>query len=171
MTSDQATALSPVRSALLAAAARDAASVVGAARADASAVIEQARRDAARVVEAGRSAGAARGSVLAAAELSSARARSAAIVLAARREALERLRERVQAEVIALRDDPGYPGLLARLSAMAAAAAGPDAKLVSCPDGGVVARSAQVTVDCSLTRLAGLAAEALGERVRELWTP
>lgn len=171
MTWNEADPLAPVRSALLAAAARDAASVVAAARADAAAIIERAHESAARTVAAGRSAGAARGAALAAAELSGGRARAREIVLAARREALDQLRDLIRAKASRLRDDPGYPELLGRLSALAMAVAGPGATLDPCPDGGVRARSGQAIADCSLTRLAGLAAEALGERVRELWTP
>ena len=138
---------------------------------DADTLEQDARGTAARIVDAGRTAGAARGAALAAAELSSGRARAQGIVLAAQREALERLRDRIRAEAARLRDDAGYPELLGRLSALALAMAGPDATVARCPEGGVVARSAQVTADCSLTRLADLAAEALGGRVRELWTP
>lgn len=170
MTRNESAALMPVRSALLAAAAREAASIVAAAHSDADALEQDARGTAARIVDAGRTAGAARGAGLAAAELSSGRARAQGIVLAAQREALERLRDRIRAEAARLRDDAGYPELLGRLS-LAVAMASPDATVARCPEGGVVARSAQVTADCSLTRLADLAAEALGGRVRELWTP
>lgn len=170
MTRNESAALMPVRSALLAAAAREAASIVAAAQADADTLEQDARGTAARIVDAGRTAGAARGAALAAAELSSGRARAQGIVLAAQREALERLRDRIRAEAARLRDDAGYPELLGRLS-LAVAMASPDATVARCPEGGVVARSAQVTADCSLTRLADLAAEALGGRVRELWTP
>ena len=67
--------------------------------------------------------------------------------------------------------EPGYERLLARLTALATAAAGPDATITAAPAGGVVARSRGVVVDCTLARLADLAVDALGDEVRELWTP
>jgi hypothetical protein len=85
--------------------------------------------------------------------------------------ALESLRAHVLTAVSELRDSPGYAGLLARLSALAARAAGPGAALTSCPAGGVLARSGAVLVDCSLPHIAELALAALGGQVRELWTP
>src|SRR5271166_5666854 len=49
--------------------------------------------------------------------------------------------------------------------------AGPGGTVTASEDGGVVARSPGVLVDCSLPRLADLATEALGGEVRELWPP
>jgi len=171
MTRPQAAALAPVRSAMLDAAGREARRVVAAARAEADAVTRDARLAAARAVQAGVSAGQARGVVLAAAERSQGRARAQAIVLGAREAALDRLREQIRTAVAGLRDEPGYPQLVARLSGLAAAEAGPGAAVGTHPEGGVVARSRRVVVDYSLPRLAELATQALGGRVRELWTP
>jgi len=39
------------------------------------------------------------------------------------------------------------------------------------PEGGVVARSGGIVVDCTLPRLAGVAVDELGDQVRELWIP
>lgn len=171
MTAGQAAALAPVRDHLLAEAREEAGRIVAAARAEAEAITEQARQAGEGTVLAARSEGAAAGAALAAAERGRGRARARAIVLAARREAQLRLREEIAAALARLPDEPGYAGLLSRLSALAADAAGPGASVARSPAGGVVARSGQVVVDCSLPRLADLAIEALGGRVRELWTP
>ena len=60
---------------------------------------------------------------------------------------------------------------MAGLSALAAGTAGPGATATVHRAGGVVARSGHAVVDCSLPRLASLAVDALGDEVRELWTP
>ncbi len=54
---------------------------------------------------------------------------------------------------------------------MAGRVAGPDATITVQPAGGVVARARDVVVDCTLPKLAILAVNALGDQVRELWTP
>ncbi len=92
-------------------------------------------------------------------------------MLSAKRQAYEELCAQVLDAVRGLRDEPGYERLLSRLTAMAVRAAGPDATVTASPAGGVVARSHRVRVDCTPPRLAGLAMDALGDQVRELWTP
>ena len=104
------------------------------------------------------------------AEQSRGRQQARSIVLSAQREAHEELRGQVLDAARGLRDEPGYERLLRRLTAMASRAAGPDATVTTSPAGGVVARSREVLVDCTLPRLAGLAVDALGDQVRELWT-
>ena len=93
------------------------------------------------------------------------------IVLGAQREAYEELCARVLAAAGGMRDEPGYRRLLSRLLTMATRAAGPDAAAAVQPEGGVVARSRGIVVDCTLPRLAGVAVDELGDQVRELWTP
>lgn len=171
MTGAQAAALAPVRSAMLALARCQARAVIEAARAEADGITRDAELAAAQAVEAGRSAGEAQGVLLAAAERSNGRARSQAILLGARGAALERLRAQILAAAAGLRGEPGYPELVDRLSALAVAAAGPSAAVEAAPEGGVVARTTGVAVNCSLLRLADRAIEALGGRVRELWMP
>lgn len=163
--------LGPVRDWLLARAHRDAERRLAAARAEAAAIIGQARRSASQAIAAARADGTARGTAAAAAEHARTRARAVAIELAARREVMDALREQVRSAAGRLRDEPGYAVLLAGLSRMAARAAGPAATVTTDAAGGAVARSGQLTVDCSLPRLADLAIEALDGRVRELWTP
>ena len=92
-------------------------------------------------------------------------------MLGAQREAYQDLRAQVIAAVGGLQTEPGYQSLLSRLAAMATQAAGPGAAVTVQPDGGVVARSPGVVVDCTLPRLAVLAVDELGDQVRELWTP
>jgi vacuolar-type H+-ATPase subunit E/Vma4 len=171
MTEVQEAALAPVRAYLLDAARREASSILEAAHAEAEGIIEQARQAGDELVAAARSDGQAAAASLGAAERNRAQSRARSIVLAARRAAEVRLREQVMAAVARLPEEAGYADLVARLSWLAADAAGPGATVIPSPAGGVVARSGQVVVDCSLPRLADQAVDALGGRVRELWTP
>ena len=167
----QATALAPVRAHLLDAARAEADRIVGRARAEAAAIVRDARRDADQAVSLAAAQGRADGALAAAAERSQARERARSIVLGAQRQARDDLRGQVLAAVAGLRAEPGYERLQARLTDMAAAAAGPGATITADPAGGVVALSRGVVVDCTLARLANLAVDALGDEVRELWTP
>jgi vacuolar-type H+-ATPase subunit E/Vma4 len=133
--------------------------------------VQESHRDAAEEIARARAQGRADGARAAAAERSRGREKARSIVLRAQRDAQDELRRQVLAAISGLRAEPGYRQLLLRLTAMAARAAGPDATVSVVPAGGVVARSADVLVDCTLPRLAGLAVDALGDQVRELWTP
>ncbi len=171
MTAAQEAALAPVRAYLLDTARREAGRILDAARAEAAGIIEQARRAGEETVAAARDEGQARGTSLGAAERIQGRSQARSVVLAARRAAEVRLREQVMAAAARLPDEAGYADLVARLSRLAADAAGPGATVTPAPAGGVVARSGQVVVDCSLPRLVDQAIDALDGRVRELWTP
>ena len=166
-----ATALAPVRAYLLRAARTEAGQIRAAARAEADQLLSRARQDAERAVRDGAARGRAEAAPLAAAERSRGRAAAQSIVLGAQREAYDEMCRRIGLQADALRADPGYRLMLERLTARAARTAGPGATVTALPDGGVLARSGQVVVDCSLPRLAGEAADALGDRVRELWEP
>lgn len=166
-----AAALAPVRAHLLRAARTEADRIVEQARIQADTIVRRARRSADEAVERAGAQGRADIAPAAAAERSRGREQARSIVLGAQREALDELYARVNAAVGGLRDEPGYDRLLDRISAMASRAAGPDAALAVQPAGGVVARSGGVLVDCTLPRLADLAVDALGDQVRELWTP
>lgn len=170
MTAAQEAALAPVRAYLLAAARREASRVLAAARTEADGIVGQARRAGEETVAAARSEGQAQAASLEAAERNRGWSQARLIVLGARRAAQVRLREQVMAVAAGLPDEAGYAGLVERLSGLAARAAGPDATVTESHAGGVVARSGQVVVDCSLPRLADLATGMLGGRVRELWT-
>ena len=168
---EQAAALAPVRAYLLAGALAEADRILGQARAQAAATLRQARRDAEQAVRQARGQGEEEAAAAAAAERKRGREQARSVVLGARRQAYEELRAQVLAAVGRLRDEPGYERLVAGLSALAAGAAGPGATVTRHRAGGVVARSDRALVDCSLPRLAGLAFDALGDEVRELWTP
>ena len=144
--------------------------IVEQAHAEAAAIVRQARRSADEAVALAWTRGQADGAQAAAAERSRGREQARLILFGAQREAHEELRGQVLAAVGGLRDEPGYEQLLARLTTMAGRAAGPGAIITVDPAGGVVARSRQALVDCSLPRLADLAVDALGDRVRVLWT-
>lgn len=169
-TTDAVTALAPVRGWLLRDARAEADRVVADARARAAATLDRARADAERTVALAVAAGQAEGAQFAAAERARGREQARSVLLSARREAYDELCGEVLAAAARLRDGPGYQRLIGRLATMAANAAGPDAAITAAPGGGVVARSPHVIVDCSLPRLAFLAVEALGDKVRELWT-
>lgn len=168
---DESAALAPVRARMLKAARAEAGRIVAQARAEAATLVRNAHLDSDEAVARARAQGRADGALAAAAELSRGRERARAIALRARRDAQEQLRGQVLAAMSGLPAEPGYRQLLVRLTAMAAQAAGPDATVAVQPAGGVVARSESVLVDCTLPRLAVLAVDALGDQVRELWTP
>jgi len=164
-------ALAPVRTHMLRAARAEADRIVEEARIQAASIVWQARRRADEAVGSAVAQGRADGARAAAAEQSRGHQQARSIVLSAQREAHEELRGQVLAAVSGLRDEPGYDRLLSRLTVVALGAAGPDATLTVSPAGGVVARSRGVLVDCTLPRLAALVVDALGDQVRELWTP
>jgi vacuolar-type H+-ATPase subunit E/Vma4 len=167
----QDAALAPVRAHLLGEARAEAGRILADARGQAAATLRQARREAEEAVGQARTQGEAGTALAAAAERRRGREQARSIMLGARLQAREELSARVLAAAGGLREEPGYERLLARLTAMAARAAGPGATVTADQAGGVVARSGRVVVDCSLPRLARLAVDALGDQVTELWTP
>jgi vacuolar-type H+-ATPase subunit E/Vma4 len=164
-------ALGPVRACLLRGAEAEASRILEEARAQADCLVRQARSGAAAMAGQARARGEADAAQAAAAERSRGRDQARSIVLGAQREAYQDLRARVLAAAGGLRTEPGYQELLSRLVSMATRAAGPGAAATLRPEGGVVARSGDVVVDCTLPRLASLAVDRLGDQVRELWTP
>ncbi len=171
MSDELAKALAPVRAYLLREAEAEAGRILAAARAQADDILRQARSSAAELVSQSRARGEADAAPAAAAERSRGQDQARSIVLGAQREAYQDLRAGVMTAVGALPAEPGYQGLLSRLVTLATRAAGPGAAVTVRPDGGVVARSPSVVVDCTLPRLAALAVDQLGDQVRELWTP
>ena len=167
----QTTALAPVREHMLRGARAEADRIVGQARDQADQTLRQARHDAEQAVRQARAEGEAQAAPAAAAERAHGREQARSVALGAQRQACEELRAQVLAAAGRLRDGSGYERLVARLSALAAGATGPGATVTEDPAGGVVARSGRAVVDCSLPRLASLAVDALGDEVRELWTP
>jgi len=171
MSDEAERALAPVRAYLLRGAEAEAGRILAEARAQADAILEQARSGAAETVGRARAQGEADGAAAAAAERSRGRDQARSIMLGVRREAYQDLRAQVLSAAGGLRTEPGYQGLLGRLVTMATRAAGPGAAVTVQPEGGVVARSRDVVVDCTLPRLAVLAVDELGDQVRELWAP
>ncbi len=164
-------ALAPVRAYLLRGAEAEASRILAEARAQADSIVQQARSGAAETADRARALGEADAAPAAAAERSRGRDQARSIMLGAQREAYQDLRAQVLAAAGGLQTEPGYQGLLSRLVTMATRAAGPGAAVTVQPEGGVVARSRDIVVDCTLRRLADLAVDQLGDQVRELWTP
>jgi vacuolar-type H+-ATPase subunit E/Vma4 len=167
----QTAALAPVRTHLLRQARAEADRITEEARGTAAAILRQARSAADEAVALAFAQGRADATLAAAAERARGREQARSIVLGAQREAYEELCARVLAAADGIRDEPGYQALLSQLATMATRVAGPGATVTVQPDGGVVARSRDVVVDCTLPRLAGVAVDELGDQVRELWTP
>ncbi len=90
-------------------------------------------------------------------------------MLGAQREVYEELRRRARSRAAALRDDPSYPQLLARLRKEARRQLGRGAHTTLAPDGGVLGAQDGRSVDYSLHALADRALERLGGSLAELW--
>ena len=133
--------------------------------------MRRARHDAAETVDRARARGEADAVAASAAERSRGRDQARSIMLGAQREAYQDLRAQVLTAVDGLRTESGYQELLSRLTTLATRAADPGAAITVQPEGGVLARSDGIVVDCTLPRLADRAVDELGDQVRELWTP
>ena len=163
--------LAPLRRALLEAAERDAALAVATAEAEAEAVRRAAEQQAETVRRRARLQGEADGRQVLLAEQARARRRARATVLAAQGEAYSRLQEAARAAVVALREDPGYPALLDRLTAQATAMVGPGGTVTESPEGGVVAEAPGRRAALTLADLADQVLGTLGVELEALWTP
>lgn len=161
--------LAPVREALLSEARRRARDLRAGAAADAEAAVSAAHREAEEILSRARAEGESDGRSAAAGRRAAADRAARATVLAAQREVYAEFRQRVRDDVCALRRDPLYPSLLRTLQELAREAAGPSAEVTSDPAGGAVARAPGRLADCSLSRLAERAADALGTEVSSLW--
>jgi len=168
LASTQDTALEPVRSVMLRRARERAARIVGEATGAARALTEQARIDAAAAVAQAKDEGAAEAEPVAAAELNRSRRAARTAMLGAELTTRDDLAGRIRAAVLGLREDPGYPELLGRLTELAGRAAGVGAVISEHPAGGVIARAEGILVDCSLPRLADRAVAALSARIAGL---
>ncbi|WP_431933256.1 V-type ATP synthase subunit E family protein [Nonomuraea jabiensis] len=164
-------ALAPLTEALFRQAEADARAIIAGAEEEAAELIAAARQQARTILARARADGAAQAKVDAVTERIHAERRARDMELAARREALDELRARSAAAVRTLRDDPCYPRLLDRLSALARAAGGADLAVKEQPDGGVLAEGHGRRVDCTLGALAARAVDALGAEVERLWAP
>ncbi len=168
---DQRAALEPASAELLRRAAQEATDILAVASDEADALLARARRDAEAEVERARAAGAAQAEPVAAAELGRSRRTARSAMLGAELRTHDEIAGQIRSAVLGLRDEPGYPALRDRLAAMARRRAGPGAQVTEHPDGGVIARTGGVVVDCSLPRLADRAIEELGTRIAGLCGP
>jgi vacuolar-type H+-ATPase subunit E/Vma4 len=97
--------------------------------------------------------------------------RAREVRLAAQRDLVEELRRRARQTVLQLRERPGYPELLERLSDAARSQLGEDAELVVDPPGrgGVIGRLGDVSVDYTLPAIADREIDDLGLELERLW--
>jgi hypothetical protein len=167
----QDAALEPVRAAMLRNARNQAEQIVARAARAAEALLAQAHADVEVAMVQAQAEGAAAARSVAAAEIGRSRRAARSAILGAEQVTRDGLVTQIRAAIVGLRDEPGYPHVLDRLTELAKRAAGPDAIITEHPDGGVVARSAGVLVDCSLPRLADRAVIALAARISELCQP
>ena len=158
----QQDALEPVRAALRLQADARAGAIVRQAREEAAALLTQARSEAARAVAEAAADGRAQAGRIAAARLGLARRSAREQLLGSDLGTYDYLAGRITDAVLALRSEPGYPRLRARLAEAAARAAGPGAVVTEPQEGGAVATAPGVVVDCSLSRMAERAISALG---------
>lgn len=163
--------LAPVRAALLERARADADAVLSDADAAAVAVRTQAQEEAEAVLSAARALGCADAAAVLAGERARAARTSRGIVLAAQRAAYDQLRRRARDAVSDLRNDPGYPAVLAALRDRVVRDLGPDAVVTEDERGGVVGECAGRTVRYTLDDLADAVVERLGSDLGGLWSP
>lgn len=162
-------ALAPVRTALLARARADADAARQRAHDQAVEIRSDARQRAEQLLAESRAAGAERARAAVAEQLSRRQREARAVVLAAQRALYDQLRQQCREAAYALRADPGYPALKARLTEHALSVLGPGALVRESPDGGVVATAGNRVLDLSLPALAEREIDRLGAEVVRLW--
>ena len=164
-------ALDPVREALLEDARARAEHLRRSAQEEADALRAAAQRDADAILAEAVADG--ERTARSAAALRSARVRRQAheTVLAQQSAIRAELQRQVAESAAALRTDPRYAELMARLTERSRAVLGPDAVASPSPHGGVVARSGTRHLDLSLPTLAAQTLESMTPEVSALWTP
>jgi vacuolar-type H+-ATPase subunit E/Vma4 len=158
---DLATALVPVREALLVAARAEAARVLARADEAAARLLGDAHAQAEQLLGQARAQGAADAAALVAARRSQAGRQARALVLEARRAEYAALREAARAAVSSLRDEPDYPALRSRMVTVLCGLVGADASVRDAAGGGVIATAPGRCADLSLSRLADRAVDAV----------
>jgi vacuolar-type H+-ATPase subunit E/Vma4 len=161
----------PARDALLADARERARQLHEQAEEQARELIAQAHRDGEELIARAREEGFAAGRAQAAHDAGRERALARWEVLAAQRAVYDEVCRRARTEVMAVRDEPGYPELLERLSAAARRELGDGAELEIDPPGlgGVRARAGSRRVDHMLPALADRCVRDLGPALAQLW--
>lgn len=164
-------AAEPLREALLEQAREGADHVLARADEQAAAKLSEAEQRGRTLVDEARAEGQTAAAITGAHEEARARRQARALVLAAKRELYEELGREARAAAHALRDGPGYPELLERLSAAALAQLGEEAVLEIDPvgAGGVRASSGARHVDYSLDALVDRCLERVGSTLEGLW--
>lgn len=166
-----ATALEPVRDALLQQARTNAAAELARADADVAACIAAARTQAEHITADAHAQGEADAATLLAADRARARRHAHTIVLRAQQAAYAQLRRRSREAARELRADPGYGDLLGRLAELVRRQLGRDAVVREHPDGGVVGDAPGRHVEITLDHLADRAVDELGADLAGLWSP
>lgn len=169
-TAREATALEPVRAEMLRQAAAEAEAVVAGAEADAAARVAAASTEAAAILAEAQARGAADARQALRAGAARGRREARAIELRARRQIYESWHAAVFAGVRRLKQDPGYPALLARQAEQVRAVLGTDAVIEEAPSGGLRARSRGRMADLTLDAAAARAVERAEGEEGELWT-
>jgi vacuolar-type H+-ATPase subunit E/Vma4 len=162
---DLATALAPVRNALVQAARADVTKVLGEAADRADAATATARRRAETAHTAARAAGAADANQTMIAARTSHQRQARARSLHVGRDAYEQLHQRVRAAAGELATGPDYGGLRATLVTAAHRLLGPEAVITEAPGGGIFAESGNRRLDLSLAAFAERAADRIAVRL------
>ncbi len=166
-----ASALEPVRIALLADARAEAARIVESARDEADAIVEHARHEADEVVQQARRRADSTATAHAARALLRAARDAQSAVMHAREAVRRELVRRLELAVARMRDDARYPALLDRLEDVARGQLGQDALIERDPsDGGIVAVDGSRRVDYRLPALAERVLETFGDEEAALWS-
>lgn len=163
-------ALAPVREALLAAARSTVAEVTETAREQALKLLDEANREAGRIRATARAAGEAAARSEAALRSARIRRQATEIVLTRQNGLRLDLQRQVRAAATALRNDPRYPELRARLSERGRDLLGPGAAIRESPDGGVIAENGSRRLDLTLPTLGGETLESMTSTISTLWT-
>jgi vacuolar-type H+-ATPase subunit E/Vma4 len=162
--------LDALREALVAQARQEASALEAEAERAAAERVQSARSQAARLTEQAKADGREQTERAVRRRLSSARRHGREVVLRARRDALDRLRDRV---VELLRDaehTAGYSRLMADLASRAREQLGESADMIDDPAvGGFVARSGGRVVDYRLPEVVARTMEDMGDELEDLW--
>ncbi len=163
--------LAPLITTLIERAEREAAEVLAQADAEAAATVAHARAEADSIRAEAQAKGAADAANVLSAERARAEREARALLLAAQQEAHESARRAARDAVCSLRDDPGYPELVAALRSRAEAQLGPGARIVELPRGGIAAHADDRRLEFGLEALADDLIDDLGADIAELWAP
>lgn len=164
-------ALAPVRQAMLDRARADADALLEAATAETAQTLQRATSDAASEVSAATETGATEAAAALAGDRARLRRQAREVILRAQRAAYDDLRTEAGAAVRALRDDPDYPAMRARLVSLGRDLLGPSAQVDDAPDGGVLVRVGTRTAVLSLESVLDDVLTEMGPAVQRLWVP